>query len=35
MDKKKLIKNDARKLTLVVVCMSVVVLALFGLGPMV
>lgn len=35
MDKKKLIENDARKLTLVVVYMSVVVLALFGLGPMV
>jgi len=28
MDKKKLIENDARKLTLVVVCMSVVVLTL-------
>ena len=35
MDKKKLIEKDARKLTLVFVCMSVVVLALFGLGPMV
>jgi Tfp pilus assembly protein PilX len=35
MDKKKSIENYARKLTLVVVCMTVVVLTLFGLGPMV
>ncbi len=35
MDKKESIENDARRLTLVVVCMSVVVLTLFGLGPMI
>jgi len=35
MDNKESIESDARKLTLVVVCMSVVVLTLFGLGPMV
>lgn len=35
MDKKESIENDARRLTLVVVCMSVVVLTLFSLGSIV
>lgn len=33
MDKKKPMDNETRKLALVIVCMSIVVIALFGLGP--
>ncbi len=35
MEKKKPLEDETRKLTYAVICMSMVVLVLFGLGPLV
>lgn len=35
MDDKKVQEDETRKLAIVVVCMSVIVMVLFGLGPII